>query len=103
MEWSSPRSGVHDLPSVRVSTDRPRVQAYWSRDEPYRFVPVTEIAEAFRNSKVGKSNAAHLEQPFEETEISNEALITKRYALTRKAPSSCCSVLSMLGSFAPWK
>ena len=47
-------------------------------------MPVTEIAEAFRNSKVGKANAAHLDKPFEETEISNEALVTKRYALTRR-------------------
>ena len=65
-------------------------------------MPVTEIAEAFRNSKVGKSNAAHLEEPFEETEISNEALITKRYALSRGVPSLCCNSLSMPGGCASW-
>ena len=59
-----------------------RLQAYWVRQEPYHFVSVLEIVEAFQNSKVGQENAARLAQPFQKDETSEAALVRKRYALS---------------------
>ncbi len=59
-----------------------QLQAYWVRSEPYEFVSVLEIVEAFQNSKVGKENAARLTQPFPKGETSEAALVKKKYALS---------------------
>ena len=59
-----------------------QLQAYWVRSEPYRFVSVLEIAEAFQTSKIGQENAARLAQPFQQDERSEAALVRKRYALS---------------------
>ena len=58
------------------------LQAYWVKSEPYHFVSVLEIVEAFKSSKVGQENAARLAPPFQKDETSDAALVRKRYALS---------------------
>ena len=71
------------------------LQAYWVKSEPYRFVSVLEIVEAFQSSKFGQKNAARLAQPFQKDETSDAALVRKRYALSGEhvmlVSSSCAS------------
>lgn len=62
-------------------------QDYWSGpQDKYRFVPVLEFEEAFRNSPVGKANAERLQKPYEKSDVSDKALVRQRYALTRQRP-----------------
>ena len=63
------------------------VQQYWVRDEPYRFIPVLEISEAFASSKWGQANTQRLEQPFERSQHSDSSLVTQKYALSGAPPS----------------
>ena len=48
----------------------------------WRFVPVLEFVEAFKNHPVGQANARALSQPFEQTDLTNSALVRKPYALS---------------------
>lgn len=51
-------------------------------DGKWRFVPVLEFAEAFQQSPIGQANAKELSQPFQKTELSDSALIRRKYALS---------------------
>ena len=57
------------------------LQQYWASSQPYRHVPVKDIAEAFKSWKVGKANAQHLAKPFPKERSHPAALVTTPYAL----------------------
>ena len=61
-------------------------QDYWVGSDAYRFVPVKEFVDAFKNHKVGQANAHALSKPFEQTDLSKKALIRDRYALSCMPP-----------------
>ena len=74
------------------------MQGYWAREEPYRFVPVMEISEAFLASKWGRASAQALEQPFERNDFTDSCLVTQKYALGGESYASrcCCCPSSSL-------
>lgn len=57
------------------------LQQYWVSSEPYRFMPVTEIAARFREWSTGQRTAEALATPFEKSEAHDNALVTTPYAL----------------------
>jgi hypothetical protein len=54
------------------------------RDRPYRFVTVTEFAEAFKSFHVGKRIKEELEIPFDKSKSHPAALTTKKYGVNKK-------------------
>ena len=72
---------------MAILTPMQCAQQYWVRDEAYRFMPVAEIAEAFRQSPAGGRATERLDTPFEKSDLSNSALIQQKYALSCALPS----------------
>jgi len=54
------------------------------RNEPYRFVTVTQFAEAFKSFHVGKRINEDLEIPFNKSNNHPTALTTKKYGVNKK-------------------
>ena len=66
-------------------TSRKDQQQYWSRqDEPYRYVPVREFAEAFQQFHIGRALAEELSVPFDKSKSHPAALTTTRYGVSKK-------------------
>ncbi|KAK9812481.1 hypothetical protein WJX73_003351 [Symbiochloris irregularis] len=82
------RRGIPDF--LQEVTGRKDQKEYWSGSGQYRFVPVLEFEEAFKNSPVGKRNVEHLSKPFEKTDITDKALVRQRYALTQMEEFVAC-------------
>lgn len=79
------------------------LQQYWVGKEPYRHVPVAEIAAAFSNYKVGKRNAELLSKPFPKEESHPAALVTTQYALgseSNRIPSHLRGIWKGMGKTA---
>jgi hypothetical protein len=54
---------------------------YWSRPEPYNFVPVSAFSEAYWHSSTGKGVAEYLKQASDRAERHPALLSTKKYSL----------------------
>jgi len=54
------------------------------RDEPYRFVTVTEFAEAFQSFHVGRRIGEELATPFDKSKNHPAALTTLKYGVNKK-------------------
>lgn len=69
------------------------LQQYWVGKEPYRFIGVREIAEAFKEYSVGRANAEALAVPFQASP-DDIALIRTKFALSSERPAKpwkpCC-------------
>ncbi|KAL7112063.1 hypothetical protein ACP275_05G129600 [Erythranthe tilingii] len=84
------RKGVADF--LQEVTSKKDQQQYWSRkDEPYQFVPVSEFAEAFQSSAVGRRAGDELAIPYDKTKSHPAALTTKKYGLGEKELLKACS------------
>ncbi|KAL9167878.1 hypothetical protein ABFS82_05G126500 [Erythranthe guttata] len=84
------RKGVADF--LQEVTSKKDQQQYWSRkDEPYQFVPVSEFAEAFQSSAVGRRVGDELAIPYDKTKSHPAALTTKKYGLGEKELLKACS------------
>ncbi|CAD5166539.1 unnamed protein product [Musa acuminata subsp. malaccensis] len=76
------RKGVADF--LQEVTSRKDQQQYWSRqDEPYRYVPVREFAEAFQQFHIGRALAEELSVPFDKSKSHPAALTTTRYGVSK--------------------
>ncbi|KAJ6820441.1 ABC transporter G family member 36-like isoform X1 [Iris pallida] len=77
------RKGVADF--LQEVTSRKDQQQYWTRhDEPYRFVPVREFAEAFHSFHVGQDIGKELSTPYDKKKSHPAALTTSRYGVSTK-------------------
>ncbi|KAF7137689.1 hypothetical protein RHSIM_Rhsim07G0149900 [Rhododendron simsii] len=66
-------------------TSRKDQEQYWARrDEPYRFVTVTEFAEAFTSFHVGRKLGDELAIPFDNAKSHPAALTTEKYGIGKK-------------------
>ena len=54
------------------------------RHEPYRFVTVTQFAEAFQSFHVGRRIGEELATPFDKSKNHPAALTTKKYGVNKK-------------------
>nr|XP_010914973.1 ABC transporter G family member 36 isoform X1 [Elaeis guineensis] len=77
------RKGVADF--LQEVTSRKDQQQYWMRhDEPYRFVPVREFAEAFQSFHVGQKLGHELSVPFDKSSSHPAALASSKYGASSK-------------------
>ncbi|KAL0354739.1 UNVERIFIED_CONTAM: Pleiotropic drug resistance protein 1 [Sesamum radiatum] len=84
------RKGVADF--LQEVTSKKDQQQYWTRDEPYRFVTVSEFAEAFQSFHVGRRLNDDLASPFDKSKSHPAALTTRNYgAGTEQLLKACCS------------
>ncbi|CAL9063878.1 ABC transporter G family member 36-like isoform X2 [Musa acuminata AAA Group] len=77
------RKGVADF--LQEVTSRKDQQQYWTRhDEPYRYVPVREFADAFQSFHVGRAIGDELSVPYDKSKSHPAALTTSRYGVSKK-------------------
>ncbi|CAK8535728.1 unnamed protein product [Lathyrus sativus] len=76
------RKGVADF-LQEVTSKKDQAQYWMRRDQPYRFVTVTQFAEAFQSFHVGRKLAEELSVPFDKTKSHPAALTTKEYGLNK--------------------
>ncbi|KAJ1392153.1 P-loop containing nucleoside triphosphate hydrolase [Sesbania bispinosa] len=77
------RKGVADF--LQEVTSRKDQEQYWMhRHEPYRFVTVTQFAEAFQSFHVGRRIGEELAIPFNKSKNHPAALTTEKYGVNKK-------------------
>ncbi|ERM97072.1 hypothetical protein AMTR_s00122p00119310 [Amborella trichopoda] len=76
------RKGVADF-LQEVTSRKDQAQYWFRRDEPYRFVPVKEFAEAVQSFHVGRKIGDELATPFDKTKSHPAALTTSRYGVNK--------------------
>ncbi|KAG1346222.1 ABC transporter G family member 39 [Cocos nucifera] len=83
------RKGVADF--LQEVTSRKDQQQYWARrDEPYRFIPVKEFADAFLSFRVGCRLEIELSTPFDKSRNHPAALTTSRYGISKRELLKAC-------------
>ncbi|KAL2332415.1 hypothetical protein Fmac_019996 [Flemingia macrophylla] len=77
------RKGVADF-LQEVTSKKDQAQYWVRRDQPYRFVTVTQFAEAFQSFHIGRKLAEELSVPFDKTKSHPAALTTEKYGINKK-------------------
>ncbi|MED6136244.1 transcription factor [Stylosanthes scabra] len=66
-------------------TSKKDQEQYWARkDQPYRFITVTEFVEAFQSFHVGRRMGDELATPFDKSLNHPAALTTQKYGISKK-------------------
>ncbi|KAL4597775.1 hypothetical protein ACB092_11G013400 [Castanea dentata] len=77
-----PRKGVADF--LQEVTSRNDQAQYWANSsKPYVFISVPEIAEAFKNSRFGRSLQSSISVPYDKSKSESSALSKTKYAVSR--------------------
>ncbi|KAL5750507.1 hypothetical protein ACOSP7_025110 [Xanthoceras sorbifolium] len=76
-----PRKGIADF-LQEVTSKKDQAQYWADLSKPYRFLPVSEIANAFKNSKYGKSLKSSLDVPYDKSKSHPSALSKTKYAVS---------------------
>lgn len=77
-----PRKGVADF--LQEVTSKKDQEQYWHDERrPYRYIPVAEIADAFRDYRVGKELEEQLATPFDKSQSHPAALVESKFALSK--------------------
>ncbi|XP_057454235.1 pleiotropic drug resistance protein 1-like [Lotus japonicus] len=77
------RKGVADF--LQEVTSKKDQEQYWlRRGEPYRFVTVTQFAEAFQAFHVGRKTGDELGIPFDKSKSHPAALTTEKFGINKK-------------------
>ncbi|KAG9459399.1 hypothetical protein H6P81_003907 [Aristolochia fimbriata] len=83
------RKGVADF--LQEVTSRKDQEQYWSRkEEPYRFIPVKEFADAFLSFHTGRQIGEELFTPFDKTKSHPAALTTSKYGVSKTELLKAC-------------
>ncbi|XP_058112145.1 pleiotropic drug resistance protein TUR2-like [Magnolia sinica] len=83
------RKGIADF--LQEVTSRKDQQQYWARgDEPYRYIPVKEFADAFQSFHVGRKIGEELSTPFDKSKSHPAALTTSEYGISKKELLKAC-------------
>ncbi|XP_039117422.1 ABC transporter G family member 35-like isoform X1 [Dioscorea cayenensis subsp. rotundata] len=83
------RKGVADF--LQEVTSRKDQQQYWARhEEPYRYVPVREFAEAFHSFHIGTSMGHELFVPYDKTKSHPAALATSKFGVGKMELLKAC-------------
>ncbi|KAL9367913.1 hypothetical protein Peur_039112 [Populus x canadensis] len=77
-----PRKGVADF-LQEVTSKKDQAQYWADQSKPYVFLPTSEIAKAFKNSKYGKYVDSELSVPFDKSKSHVSALSKTKYAVSR--------------------
>jgi hypothetical protein len=65
-------------------------------NQPYRYIPVNEFAEAFQSYHIGRKLANELSVPYDKARSHPAALETEKYGLTKKELLKACFSREML-------
>ncbi|KAL5817183.1 hypothetical protein ACOSQ3_025561 [Xanthoceras sorbifolium] len=76
-----PRKGVADF-LQEVTSIKDQAQYWVDPSKPYRFLPVSEIADAFKNSKYGKCIKSSLDVSYDKSKSHPSALSKTKYAVS---------------------
>lgn len=72
-------------------TSRKDQQQYWARhEEPYRYVPVREFAEAFHSFHIGASMGHELSVPYDKIKSHPAALATSKFGVGKMELLKAC-------------
>ncbi|XP_042498756.1 pleiotropic drug resistance protein 1-like [Macadamia integrifolia] len=83
------RKGVADF--LQEVTSRKDQKQYWARkNEPYRFIPSNEFAEAFHSFHIGQNLGNELATAFDKIKSHPAALTTKKYGVSKKELLKAC-------------
>ncbi|XP_050366567.1 pleiotropic drug resistance protein 1-like [Argentina anserina] len=83
------RKGVADF--LQEVTSRKDQEQYWAHlHEPYRFVTVSEFAEAFQAFHIGQRLGDELASPFDSSKSHRAALTAKKYGVNKKELFRAC-------------
>lgn len=78
-------------------TSRKDQAQYWADpSKPYEFIPVSAIAEAFKNSRFGKSVHSALSNPYDKSKSHPTALSKTKYAVSRWELLKTCFARELL-------
>ncbi|XP_028551888.1 ABC transporter G family member 44 isoform X1 [Dendrobium catenatum] len=96
MGFSCPeRKGVADF--LQEVTSKKDQQQYWvHHDKPYRFISVTEFAEAFQSFHVGKELTKELSISFDKSKSHPAALTTSKYGVSTMELLKACAERELL-------
>ncbi|KAG6417147.1 hypothetical protein SASPL_119298 [Salvia splendens] len=84
------RKGVADF--LQEVTSKKDQKQYWgNKNEPYRYVAVSEFAEAFQSYVVGRRVGDELAVPFDKTKSHPAALTTDKYGIGKKELLKACA------------
>jgi hypothetical protein len=70
------------LPELQVTSKKDQEQYWYDQGRPYQYVPVAELANAFRDFRVGKELDEQLSTPFDKSRSHPAALVNTKYALS---------------------
>ncbi|KFK23406.1 hypothetical protein AALP_AAs61696U000200 [Arabis alpina] len=76
-----PRKGVADF-LQEVTSKKDQAQYWADPSKPYQFIPVSDIAAAFRNSKYGQAADSELATPFDKSSADPSALCRTKFAIS---------------------
>ncbi|KAL0284493.1 UNVERIFIED_CONTAM: Pleiotropic drug resistance protein 1 [Sesamum angustifolium] len=89
------RKGVADF--LQEVTSKKDQKQYWAnKDEPYRFIPVSEFAEAFQSFAFGRKLGDELAIPFDKSKSHPAALTKQKYGLGDKELLKACTDRELL-------
>lgn len=78
-------------------TSKKDQQQYWvRRNEPYRFIPSKEFAEAYQSFHVGRKVAQELSVPYDKSKNHPAALTTEKYGVSKKEFFKACMSRELL-------
>ncbi|MBA0602600.1 hypothetical protein Gorai_002775, partial [Gossypium raimondii] len=85
------RKGVADFLQEVMVTSRKDQEQYWARkDEPYSFISVKELAEAFQSFHIGQKLGDDLAVPFDKSKSHPAALTKDKYGVSKKELLKAC-------------
>ncbi|GMI88964.1 ATP-binding cassette G31, PLEIOTROPIC DRUG RESISTANCE 3, pleiotropic drug resistance 3 [Hibiscus trionum] len=90
-----PRKGVADF-LQEVTSKKDQAQYWADPSKPYVFIPVSEMATAFKNSRFGKSMESTLSVPYDKSRNHPSALSKTKYAASRWELLNSCFAREIL-------
>ncbi|KAL0372075.1 UNVERIFIED_CONTAM: Pleiotropic drug resistance protein 1 [Sesamum calycinum] len=96
------RKGVADFLArkieinVQVTSKKDQKQYWANKDEPYRFIPVSEFADAFQSFAFGRKLGDELAIPFDKSKSHPAALTKQKYGLGDKELLKACTDRELL-------
>ncbi|KAK7385522.1 hypothetical protein VNO78_31244 [Psophocarpus tetragonolobus] len=84
-----PRKGIADF-LQEVTSKKDQAQYWADPSKPYEFVSVSEIAQAFRNSKFGRYMTSMQTHPYDKSNCHDSALARTKYAVSRWEATKAC-------------
>ncbi|XP_059646739.1 pleiotropic drug resistance protein 2-like [Cornus florida] len=83
------RKGVADF--LQEVTSKKDQEQYWFRkNQPYRFIPVSEFSQAFNSFRIGQQLAADLSVPYDKSRAHPAALVKEKYGISNKELFKAC-------------